>query len=307
MKLFETRASWHKANLHSHTTLSDGLLTAEQAAGLYRSHGYDVLAVTDHWLAGTPTSADGEFILLGGIELASNSYMSEGSLECWHIVGLGVPEGFRQTLPRNDTPPQALIDGIRSHGGFVILAHPAWSLNTAGQILTLSGIDAVEIWNTQSALPYNPDRADSSQILDAVFSAGMLMPLLASDDSHRYAREACRAATMISTDDFTPAGILSAIRAGKSYATTGPRFRQVEIDGGRVNVETETPCTAACVMTNHPWMKGAVDCVFGSDGDPVERTSFSLATVENTSFIRVTVFDSLGRRAWTNPVRLSNS
>ena len=162
MKLFGTRAAWHKANLHSHTTLSDGLLTAAQAAGLYRSHGYDVFAVTDHWLAGTPTSADGDFILLGGIELASNSYMSEGSLECWHIVGLGVPEGFRQTLPRNDTPPQALIDGIRSQGGFVILAHPAWSLNTAGQILTLSGIDAVEIWNTQSALPYNPDRADSS-------------------------------------------------------------------------------------------------------------------------------------------------
>ena len=60
-------------------------------------------------------------------------------------------------------------------------------------------------------------------------------------------------------------------------------------------------------MTNHPWMKGAVDCVFGSDGDPVDRTSFSLATGENTSFIRVTVFDSLGRRAWTNPVKLSNS
>ena len=37
-----------KANLHSHTTLSDGSLTPEQSVEAYKSHGYQILALTDH-------------------------------------------------------------------------------------------------------------------------------------------------------------------------------------------------------------------------------------------------------------------
>ena len=294
---------WFRANLHTHTTKSDGKLTASEAAARYRDAGYNILAVTDHWLAGTATSVDGDFMILSGIELASSSYFSAGSLECWHIVGLGVPEGLVQESPRLDAPPQDLVDEIKKAGGFAVLAHPAWSLNTPEQILSLRRVDAVEIWNTQSALPYNPDRADSSHILDPVFNAGRFFPLLASDDSHRYMKEACVASTMIQAGDLTPESIFSAIRSGLSYATTGPRLRQIEIAGGRVCVETSTPCTAACVMTNHPWLRGAVDCIFGSDGEPEERTSFELPVGENTSFLRVTVIDRNGKRAWSNPIK----
>lgn len=37
-----------KANFHTHTTVSDGQFTPEQVCEIYKDHGYDVLALTDH-------------------------------------------------------------------------------------------------------------------------------------------------------------------------------------------------------------------------------------------------------------------
>ena len=37
-----------KANLHSHSNLSDGRLTPESMAEAYQARGYSVLAITDH-------------------------------------------------------------------------------------------------------------------------------------------------------------------------------------------------------------------------------------------------------------------
>ncbi|MEG2814098.1 MAG: PHP domain-containing protein [Oscillospiraceae bacterium] len=37
-----------KANLHSHTTNSDGMMTPEQAKNAYIENGYSVVAFTDH-------------------------------------------------------------------------------------------------------------------------------------------------------------------------------------------------------------------------------------------------------------------
>ncbi|MBP5779769.1 MAG: phosphotransferase, partial [Clostridia bacterium] len=91
MELFNSRAERHKANFHAHTTRSDGLLSPAEAEALYRSRGYDVLALTDHWRAG-PTRSDGDFILLGGVEFATRNDSVDGMPECWHVVGLGVPE-----------------------------------------------------------------------------------------------------------------------------------------------------------------------------------------------------------------------
>ena len=40
--------SFYKANLHCHTVLSDGSLTAEEVKKAYMEHGYSIIAFTDH-------------------------------------------------------------------------------------------------------------------------------------------------------------------------------------------------------------------------------------------------------------------
>jgi predicted metal-dependent phosphoesterase TrpH len=45
---FELAGKWHKANLHTHTTVSDGRVSAAQRVEQYRDASYSVLAITDH-------------------------------------------------------------------------------------------------------------------------------------------------------------------------------------------------------------------------------------------------------------------
>ena len=39
---------WYRGNLHTHTTLSDGVLTPEEVKAKYREMGYDFIALCDH-------------------------------------------------------------------------------------------------------------------------------------------------------------------------------------------------------------------------------------------------------------------
>ena len=41
-------AGYYKANLHCHTTLSDGEFTPEQIKAAYQEQGYSIVAFTDH-------------------------------------------------------------------------------------------------------------------------------------------------------------------------------------------------------------------------------------------------------------------
>ena len=68
--LITHEGNFYKANLHSHSTFSDGVLTPEQAKELYKSHGYSVYAYTDHVkLYDHRELTDPDFLVLVGYEL----------------------------------------------------------------------------------------------------------------------------------------------------------------------------------------------------------------------------------------------
>ena len=62
-------AKQYRANLHSHTNLSDGALTPEQMVQAYQEKGYSILAITDHeaHYDHTALSTD-DFLMLTGYE-----------------------------------------------------------------------------------------------------------------------------------------------------------------------------------------------------------------------------------------------
>ena len=58
-----------KANLHCHSTISDGRLTPEELKEAYKNAGYQVLAITDHCSPHPHNDlTDDEFLLLTGYE-----------------------------------------------------------------------------------------------------------------------------------------------------------------------------------------------------------------------------------------------
>ena len=69
-------AGYYKANLHCHTTLSDGRLTPEEVKARYLSEGYSVVAFTDHnVLVDHSDLTDGRFLALTGIEVDTDSFL----------------------------------------------------------------------------------------------------------------------------------------------------------------------------------------------------------------------------------------
>ncbi|MBQ1984985.1 MAG: PHP domain-containing protein, partial [Clostridia bacterium] len=113
----------YKIGLHIHTTRSDGQVTVEEAARIYKDAGFDAIAVTDHWKYHGADMISGLKILPG---CEYNLGASDTSVDVMHIVGVGMDT--EPTLSKQNSR-QEVIDAINEHGAIAILAHPAWSLN----------------------------------------------------------------------------------------------------------------------------------------------------------------------------------
>lgn len=133
-----------KGALHVHSALSgDGTMTIRELASLYRQHGYQFIAITEH--AEDLSEADVEilekqsrensgdrFCVIPGLEFSAGTEL--------HILGLGVTQLF----PQDDR--LAVIEHIHARGGLAVLAHPrriGWNC-PAGIV---RAIDAAEVWN----------------------------------------------------------------------------------------------------------------------------------------------------------------
>ena len=67
--LISPNKAQYKANLHCHSTLSDGARTPEELKEMYRNAGYRILAITDHERpAKYYDPADRELLMITGYE-----------------------------------------------------------------------------------------------------------------------------------------------------------------------------------------------------------------------------------------------
>ena len=77
--LLPEQGQFYKANLHCHSTLSDGRLTLEQLKQAYRGQGYAIVAYTDHnRYAWHPELCDEGFLALAAYEIDINAPMEPG-------------------------------------------------------------------------------------------------------------------------------------------------------------------------------------------------------------------------------------
>ena len=133
---FGNRGQFWRGNLHAHSNASDGALAPVAIRDLYRSAGYDFLAITDHFLEVfgfplTDISADdgADFVSLRSAELHSGRIEAG---EHWHMLGIGLPDDFVHTGD-NETGPGLAARALAA-GAFVAAAHPAWYGATPAEI-----------------------------------------------------------------------------------------------------------------------------------------------------------------------------
>lgn len=285
MKLFDEGKPVYRANFHLHTTRSDGRRTPEEATKLYKSMGYDILAITDHRKVTEINPPEG-LLLMPGIEL---DFMLK--TQAVHLLGIGVSGRIIHRWQPMGTPQQA-IDDIRACGGRAILAHPAWSLNTPETMANLTGLSAVEVWNSVSTLPLNAERADSSSLLDVTAALGRPLPFVANDDTHAYGAEVALGWTMIQADALTVPAVLEALDRGSFYATQGPAILQLEIEDGQMRVAC-SPADRIVFYSNQVWVEGRARM-----GRGMTESVYDIQPGDR--FIRVQVTDAEGKHAWSS-------
>ena len=298
---FSAPGRFWRGNLHTHSTRSDGVLRPEEVCRRYRAQGYDFLALTDHFIGAygypivdtLPCRCDG-FTTILGAELHSGP-MENGEL--WHILAVGLPPGF--TPP--DAPHFTVVPGMESGpalaaravaaGAFVAIAHPQWSGLTLADARSITAAHAVEVYN--HGCWAGCDRADGFAINDLLLSDGRRLHLIATDDAHFSEPDHFGGWVMVKSLVNEPDALVAALKAGLFYASQGPDIRSVTITD--TAVEVECSACSSVIVQGHGSAARAVH------GPSMTRASVGLDRFRASPWLRVTVVDGQGKRAWSNP------
>ena len=130
------------AQIHAHTTESDGAFSPSTLVSKYAGEAYDALAITDH--DELTTQPSGVAYQIRGDEYTLPSQ--------FHILALDT-----DVLRGTETDPQACLDLIANDGGTAVVAHPNWKGDPIilPKLLGLSGYAGIEIYNAH-VVPLNP-------------------------------------------------------------------------------------------------------------------------------------------------------
>lgn len=300
---FTAPGKFWRGNLHCHSDRSDGALPPAEVCRRYAAEGYDFLALTDHFvgcygypITDTAPFRSADFTTLPGAELHSGA-LENGEL--WHILAVGLPADFAPSLSPDFTPvagqetgPEIAARAVAA-GAFVAIAHPHWSGLSLSDARSLTAAHAIEIYNHGCAT--GADRGDGAAIADLLLTGGRRLNLIATDDAHFTEPDHFGGWVMVKAPENTPEALLAALKAGHFYASQGPELRAIRFDGTALEVESGAVVSVI--------VQGQASAVVARHGSAMTRTRVLLdARLAVSPWLRVTVVDAAGRRAWSNPL-----
>lgn len=284
---YRPAARYWRANLHTHTSRSDGALAPELVCAKYQEAGYHILALTDHdRLTSAPHLPAENFLTIPAVEVG------------WpHVLHLGarrVVEGG--TLP-------ITLQAIAREGGLAVIAHP-FSL-TAETLLAVGRYQAIEIVNFFCLLrhefgPGATPEGEAVALWDDLLRAGRRVWGVAADDAHfREVPDFAGAWVWVEAEQLNQAEVLASLGAGRFYSSEGPRLDEVRVSSaGEVHIRS-SPVVEVRLITADP------DLTVIRRLDPAEQRSFSLSLSDlglmKPGYVRLELRDEQGRRAWLNP------
>lgn len=318
---------FRKANLHCHSTVSDGELSPEELKSLYKENGYSVLAVTDHsrFVCHNDLS-DGDFLFLNGVE---NGVDEEGAPErcgkvcdlCFialdsnrtaHPLQTAVPRGdlgySAENYVYSDADINRMIALGRENGFFVTYNHPAWSLENYDRYMKYHGMDAIELYNYSSAVDgyceYN------ARVYDDKLKAGERIFAVSTDDNHNRAPGTCHwdsfgGYVMIKSPSLSYSDIVSSLKNGYFYSVrenvpangSAPVIRAlwIDTDDSSVHIECENTVKIVCTRASRRQR-----CINAAESGAEYIGEAKISVNPGDTYLRITLYDKYGNTADTN-------
>lgn len=296
----ERAPRWYKGNLHTHTINSDGDSAPDAVARWYKEHRYNFLALTDHNYRTDPQGlapmfeAQDRFLLVSGEEVTSgyrdvpvhvNAFGGQAT------IGPAIGKSVFGTVQRN-------VDRIREEGAVPSLNHPLYRWAIDAEILRqVRGLGLFEIYNGH---PATNDEWGLEAMWDAALTAGRKLYGIAVDDAHNFKRigpdlsNPGRGWIEVKASELTEEALLAAISRGEFYASTGVRLATLERGATGLELRVEQ-------IGDEKHRTRFI----GSDGrvlDEVVGLEAKYRLRSDDGYVRATIVDSAGRRAWVQPV-----
>lgn len=309
--LFFDGAKAYKANLHCHSTVSDGRFTPEELKEMYQEKGYSIIAYTDHGkLIPHDDLTDESFLALNGAEMAWTDYNYTAQKDSPLYLerkctdhGLIAPKGVT-SLPKIPYPantrlltPENVNSARRLYmdaGFFLTHNHPMWSLETYDDYMSYETPTALEIINYGSFLSGAHDH--NEHIFEDMLMGGKRVFCIATDDNHnKLAKpDSFGAWTVVMARELEYGAVMDALFAGSFYSSEGPEIKELYVDDkGKLHVVT-SPAASIRIATDSRSRK----LVANADGTPVTEGTLGLSPTYK--YVRVVVTDEKGRKAFSN-------
>ena len=330
--IFSEKDKFYKANLHIHTTVSDGNMTPVELKERYMKAGYSVIAYTDHdMIVPQNELSDENFLAITSMETYynSNRYLIDpySVVKTYHLNFLALdknnvvcPAFSKRYIEREHTlkyltPEMEKYDYDREYsqecinkvikeaneaGYLVTLNHPYWSIQNYTDYCDLEGLWGVEVYNHFSHV-FGLDSNDQA-FCDLINQGKSVFPI-AGDDCHNEATS-LGCFTMIKSPNLEYENVMQALKNGDFYSSNGPEIKELILDGDTLSFKCSQ---ARRVILN-------TECRFsnvvGNNAEGVTEGSFNLApyfdVIEKTKdnllrrpYFRIMVEDNEGRRAYS--------
>lgn len=295
----------YKANLHTHTTVSDGRFSPERIKEIYKSHGYSIVAFTDHRnCVPHPELNDDSFLALTGMELDFTEIVNGYWSGCVHLNALArtpFARGEYEKMPLDYELINKTVDELHERGFFVVLNHPVWSNMSSDDVLRVKGTDALEIVNG-IGLSWN-NYSDDSAHYEYFLRHGGRAIAVAGDDSHKEFEDGTphneygTTFTTVFAKELSYDAVIDALESGRCYASTGPTFEGITLKG-------DTLCVACSnvigVYVHSKYLTLKTQDVRKSD--TITYTEIDISEIRRSSpYFWVSIRDKDGGRAWATP------
>lgn len=323
---------FYKANLHSHSTISDGKFTPEQMKEEYKKRGYSIIAFTDHnvFLSHNELTDD-TFLALNGFEgdVVEDKEGEFGVKKTCHACYIALDKDYEQhpfwhrgkyswgnalmhvpTVKFDESEPdyersytpESINDMIRrgkEKGFFVTYNHPRWSLESYPEYSKYEGMDALEIYNGGCFVNGYGDYVPF--VYDDLLRQGKKIFCIATDDNHNNDPltsprcDSFRGFTYIKAKSLSYADVAKALKNGDFYASTGAQITELWYDTESKTVHIE--CSGAKTI----FMNTATRNMGSAFAEGEQLLTSADFTVKDTDvYFRITVNDENGFVANSN-------
>ena len=300
--LLPKEGNLYKANLHCHTTVSDGKFTPEEIKDMYKARGYHAVAFTDHQVCVPHTElTDEKFVALTGLEIA----FGIGKDTSVHVCGIA-----RDPLATLEIPNYPLdeieeinrgINTLNEKNYITTLNHPRWSGISAENLAKVGPVANIEVLNGYEDV--QDGYGDSSACYELELRRGRRVRPIATDDCHTKSapdtagHEYFRGFTVLKAAELSYPSLIDALDSGSFYASSGPMIKELYIEDGILHIE----CTPVCGVYVHGRLYSHRAALVAGE-DSIERADIDIGKkFASSGYFFVTIVDKSGKRAWSIP------